>query len=233
LVALAAKEARVATAEEIAKAAAQKEAVQGQVTCAGGVTDGSCTASGLQRIQANIVNGPRTQTDGIDFYVDYAMELSGMQVNVGVEGSYTLGYKVDAYSVGGVQIVDSFEAAGFYNAGNGIRPIQDLKMRAHANMAFGSNMNLLAYVNYISDYDDRRKPDPLFLDVDPRVGIDSQTTMDLHFTTLLLDDDLSLTVSAINVTDEDPLRAYGDLMYDGYTHNPLGRLFKVGFKYGF
>ena len=26
--------------------------------------------------------------------------------------------------------------------------------------------------------------------------------------------------------------AYGDLMYDGYTHNPLGRLFKVGFKYG-
>ena len=100
-------------------------------------------------------------------------------------------------------------------------------------MAFGSNMNLLAYVNYISDYDDRRKPDPLFLDVDPRVGIDSQTTMDLHFTTLLLDDDLSLTVSAINVTDEDPPRAYGDLMYDGYTHNPLGRLFKVGFKYGF
>ena len=73
----------------------------------------------------------------------------------------------------------------------------------------------------------------LFLDVDPRVGIDSQTTMDLHFTTLLLDDDLSLTISAINVTDEDPPRAYGDLMYDGYTHNPLGRLFKVGFKYGF
>lgn len=206
-----------------------KEAVQGQITCQGGVTDGSCAAFFIERIQANVVNGPRTETAGVDFFVDYAMEVAGAQVNLGLEGTYTLRYDVDAYFLNGVKIADSFEAAGFYNFDNGVRPIQDLKMRAHANVAIGDNHNLLAYVNYISDYDDRRAG------VIPFNGgtIDSQQTIDVHYTANFMDDTLSVTLSAINATDEEPPIAYGDLMYDGYTHNALGRMVKLGFRYGF
>ncbi|MBT5053847.1 MAG: hypothetical protein HOM69_11540, partial [Gammaproteobacteria bacterium] len=49
----------------------------------------------------------------------------------------------------------------------------------------------------------------------------------------LLDDALSVTLSGVNLSDEEPPIAYGDLMYDGYTHNSIGRIIKLGFKYGF
>jgi iron complex outermembrane receptor protein len=138
-----------------------------------------------------------------------------------------MSYDVDAYYKGEVLIADAFEASGYYNFDNNVRPIQDLKARAHINVGIGASMNALLYVNYISDYDDRRAA------VKSLGGssVDSQVTADFHFTTSLMDDALSLTASVINLTDEDPPVAFGDLMYDGYTHNALGRMFKVGFKY--
>ncbi len=213
-------------ADAYAAGGAAKEAVQSQITCQGGIRDGSCTSAGIERIQANIINGPETETDGIDFYVDYAMDVGGSQVNIGLEGTYTLSYDVDAYYKGGVLIADAYEAAGYYNFVNGQRPIQDLKSRAHINVGIGASMNALLYINYISDYDDQRTDLP-----NGDTGIDSQTTMDFHFTASLMDDALSLTASVINLSDEEPPIAYGDLMYDGYTHNALGRMYKVGFKY--
>ena len=205
-----------------------KAAIQGQITCQGGLSDGSCAVSGLERIQANIVNGPRTETDGIDFYSDYSIVLADMPVNLGLEGSYTLSYDVAEYSIGGVQVADGFQAAGFYNSGNGVRPIQDLKMRAHLNIGVNEHINALAYLNYTSEYDDRRAAVETAFGVN---SINSQTTLDFHLSTKLMNESLSLTASVINATDEEPPTAYGDLMYDAYSHSPLGRVFKVGFKY--
>jgi outer membrane receptor protein involved in Fe transport len=207
-----------------------KAAVQGQITCPGGVRDGSCGADTIERIQTNIVNGPRTETSGVDFFVDYATDMGDFPVNLGLEGSYTLRYDVDAYYLGGVKVADAFEAAGFYNFINGARPIPDLKMRAHANVGIGDNMNALLYVNYISDYEDRRAGLP---QTEEGGTIDSQTTFDAHFTANFMDDALSVTVSGINLSDEEPPRAFSDLMYDGYTHNAMGRMYKIGFRYGF
>lgn len=205
-----------------------KESVQKQITCQGGVTDGSCAASGIERIRTNIVNGPRTETAGIDVFVDYALELAGTQITLGLEGTYTLRYDVDAYYLNGTKITDAFEAAGFYNYENGVRPIQDLKMRAHANIEFG-RYNFLTYVNYVSDYEDRRAGVQAF----NGGTIDSQTTVDFHYTANFMDDTLSVTLSAINAFDEEPPVAYGDLMYDGYTHSALGRMIKLGFRKDF
>ena len=201
-----------------------KDAVQSQITCQGGVTDGSCAAGNIERIQANIVNGPRTQTNGFDFYSDYSGMIAEMPVNIGLEGTYTMKYSVDSYSKSGVEVAEGFEAAGYYNKDNGVRPIQDLKMRMHLNVAVNEYLNALLYVNYISDYEDRRN-------AFGEDTIDSQVTADFHLSTNLMDDSLTLTASVINATDEEPPKAYGDLNYDAYTHNPLGRMLKVGFKY--
>lgn len=213
-------------AEAYAAGGASKEAVQSQITCQGGATDGSCAASGIQRIQANIVNGPRTETSGLDLFAEYSID-AGVPITIGLEGTYTFRYDVASYSINGVKVADSFEAAGYYNFDNNVRPIQDLKLRAHVNVGITDSINGLLYVNYVSDYEDRRAG------VQPLGGgtIDSQTTFDLHVTGNFMAEDLSVTLSAINMTDEEPPIAYGDLMYDGYTHNAIGRMIKVGFKY--
>ena len=212
----------------------KKAAVQDQITCQGGVTDGSCAASGISRIQANIVNGPRIETSGIDFFVNYGLVAGKMPITLGLEGSYTLAYDVDAYELNGVEIAGGVEAAGNYNFDNNVRPIQDLKMRASVNVAVNQYLNALMYINYTSEYDDVRKGDSSFGSVTNgtfKTTVDDQTTVDLHLSTNLMDDSLTLTASVINATDEDPPLAYGDLMYDAYSHNPLGRMLKVGFKY--
>jgi hypothetical protein len=157
------------------------------------------------------------------------MDLGGFPINVGLEGSYTLRYDVDAYYKGNVKVASSFEAAGFYNFDNNVRPIQDYKLRTHLNVGIGDNMNALLYVNHISDYEDQRASVVALGGTD----IDSQTTVDLHFTANLLDDALSVTLSGINIGDEEPPLAFGDLMYDAYTHNAIGRMVKLGFRYGF
>jgi len=43
----------------------------------------------------------------------------------------------------------------------------------------------------------------------------------------------TLLVSVYNLTDEDPPRARLDLNYDPYTHNPFGRMIKVGLRHQF
>ena len=206
-----------------------KDAVASQITCQGGLTDGSCAASGIERIQANIVNGPRTETSGIDLFANYSFDLGGMPAMVGFEGTYTMAYDVAAYVKNGLQVASGYEAAGYYNFDNGIRPIQDFKLRINGALNITDSLTALLYVNHISDYEDRRAGVQAF-----NGGvIDSHTTYDLHVTANLLDDALSVTLSGVNLSDEEPPIAYGDLMYDGYTHNSIGRIIKLGFKYGF
>ena len=40
-----------------------------------------------------------------------------------------------------------------------------------------------------------------------------------------------MSLSIVNIADEDPPEARGDLAYDPFTHNPFGRLIKVGVPY--
>ena len=78
------------------------------------------------------------------------------------------------------------------------------------------------YANHITSYEDERYSG---------TKVDSQTTYDLHYQYSFMDDQARVTVSAMNVTDEDPPLARLDLSYDGYTHNAFGRMIKVGVEY--
>ena len=201
-------------------------AVQSQITCQGGAASGSCAASGIERINPFIVNGPRLQTDGIDFFVGYEFD-AGMPVSMGVEGSYTLSNKVADYFKGDVLIAAGEETAGYYNFNNTARPIPKLRARAFATVGITSDMSVSAYLNHSGSVDDRRTNLPEGVN-----SVDAFTTVDLHVN-YDLNENLAVTVSAINAGDEEPPIAYGDLMYDAYNHNPLGRIIKAGFKYNF
>jgi iron complex outermembrane receptor protein len=213
-------------ADDTAANRALREAVQDQITCQGGAAAGSCAASGIERINPYIVNGPRLQTDGIDFFVGYEFD-AGMPVSIGVEGSYTLSNKVGDYAKGDVVIAASEETAGYYNFNNTARPIPKLRARAFATMGVTSDMSVSAFLNHSGSVDDRRGNLPEGVN-----SVDAFTTVDLHVN-YDVNENLAVTVSAINAGDEEPPIAYGDLMYDAYNHNPLGRIIKAGFKYNF
>ena len=58
-------------------------------------------------------------------------------------------------------------------------------------------------------------------------------TVDLTYNLSLMEDQLNIDLSVFNLFDEDPPYAQTDLNYDPYTHNPFGRMIKLGFTYTF
>jgi outer membrane receptor protein involved in Fe transport len=201
---------------------AAKSAVQSQIFCQGGLNDGSCAASAIERIESQTINGPSIETSGIDLFADYQFEMAGGIAKVGLDLSHTLEYVQDAYFKGDVQVSGSYDAAGFLNVSRGARPLPDLKGRAFAEFNRDQH-NILLYVNHIRRYFDERD----------NVSVDAQNTFDLHYQYAFMDEAARVTVSAINVTDEEPPLARVDLNYDGYTHNAFGRMIKVGIEYTF
>ena len=204
-----------------------KMAVQNQIICQSGVADGSCSAGGVERINPFIINGPRLQTDGIDFFVGYDTDMGSMPLSLGMEGSYTMSNKVSDYFKGDTLVAAAEETAGYYNFNNTARPIPEIRARAYASLDMTADLNLSAYVNHSGSVDDRRTNLPAGVS-----SVDAFTTIDVHLN-YAFSDDILLTLSAVNAADEEPPIAFGDLMYDAYNHNPLGRIIKAGFKYAF
>ena len=198
-----------------------KAAVQSQIFCTGTGNDGSCAGSGIERIISKTINGPSLQTSGFDIFAEYQISLSKGLLTFGIDGSHTLEYEQDPYIKSGVQVQDSFDAAGFLNAGRGVRPLPDFKGRAYAEYGMDQH-NLIFLINHISSYEDERYEG---------VSVESQTTFDLHYQFSFMSDSARVTVSGINLSDEEPPMARVDLNYDGYTHNAFGRMIKVGLEY--
>ena len=48
-----------------------------------------------------------------------------------------------------------------------------------------------------------------------------------------MDDAAEVTLSVMNAFDEEPPLAPSEPGYDAYTHNPQGRIYKVGLTYSF
>ena len=198
-----------------------KAAVQSQIFCTGTGNDGSCEGSGIERIESKTINGPSLKTSGIDVFAEYEISVSQGMLTIGLDGSRTLEYEQDAYYKSGALIQASYDAAGFLNASRGVRSLPDFKGRIFGEYSLDQH-NLLLYVNHISSYEDERYEG---------VSVDSQTTFDLHYQYSFLSDAARLTVSGINLSDEEPPLARVDLSYDGYTHNAFGRMIKVGLEY--
>ena len=91
----------------------------------------------------------------------------------------------------------------------------------------------MGHLNYISSYKDVKRNDGFGGIVLDDFTIDDFTTLDLVFQWRLPDLGLNVTLSALNLTDEDPPFANVEHAYDGFTHNPKGRRWKVALSYRF
>ena len=76
-----------ATAAEIAAFEVIKSQVRGGANYA---TDGSFAASQIARVTTPYVNGPETETDGVDIYVKYETDYAAGTLAIGAEAAYVI-----------------------------------------------------------------------------------------------------------------------------------------------
>jgi outer membrane receptor protein involved in Fe transport len=216
---------------------AAKAAVQGQIFTpdgAGGlVADGSGAAGNVARIQSNYINGPETNTNGIDLFVQYEMDIANGSLAAGIEANEILEYSVAAYMKGSVQIAAAYECAGYFNIENTCRSMPSRKAKAF--VSYTDNIhNVYGAVNYISSYDDRRATGAGCSKVLDAEGIctviGDMVSVDATYT-YTMDDQFDLSLSVYNMLDEMPPFTVWEMNYDPNTHSPLGRFIKAGFTY--
>ena len=177
---------------------------------------GSQVAGAVEIIDVNIVNGPDIDTDGIDFTGRYSLPVGPGVASFGVTGTRILNYDIDSWVLG-----DAYDALGRYNYATSLaRTLAKWKGRGVVNYAIGP-ANLRYNLNYVDGYDD--------LAINNH--IDSQITHDMHLSYELMDGQVSLALSAINLADEDPPFTGREMNYDAFSHNPFGRMFKFGVTY--
>lgn len=185
----------------------------------------------IERIAVNWINGQDITTSGLDFRLEYDFhEVLDGSVTVGAEGTYLLEYeRDDQLDIGGILLGPGGDLSGQlnYNQGPAFTSKPELKMNAFAKYSRDGHTGQVI-VRYISDYDDTgNSTNPLYSHLDT---IDDHTTVDLHYNYTGLEG-WNFSLNVINVADEDPPAARGDLNYDPFTHNPFGRMIKVGVKY--
>lgn len=179
-------------------------------------------ASGIARIETNVVNGPDIKTSGVDVRAEQVWDMDNSAAfTLGGEATYIIEYDVDDFEIEGVMIAGG-DRVGQFNRSNFSRSLPQLKANIFGNYELGDH-NFRAVMRYIDAYDDERGD----LTGNNTTEIDSQTTFDLYYTWQSTAWDLDLGLSVVNVTDEDPPFAQFDLNYDPYTHNPFGRTFKI------
>jgi outer membrane receptor protein involved in Fe transport len=196
------------------------------------------SVAALERVERNWINGADIDTSGIDAYVQYTFEgvLDG-ELTIGAQGSYTFEYESkDFLDINGLTLAPGGDFMGALNDGTPFTPKPDLKGDAFVKFTTGPHTASLI-MRYVSDYDDKFAPTAAANGLTPDVccdhlqSIDEQITFDAHYVVSLMEDNLVLSFSAINFTDEDPPLAATDLNYDPFTHDPRGIILKAGVQY--
>ena len=180
----------------------------------------------LINITTNAINGEGIETDGIDFQALYDFDTSMGQAQVGVNGVYLMTYDVGGCLSAGC---DKYDAAGKYNTRASGSPIRlrsmpELKMNFMASLLNGPHF-MRAFVRYVSDYDVADSfanaglwaASPQGYDAS---SVDDMVTVDLHYS-YAFNDELDLSLSIVNVADEDPPMAVS------YTHLTLPTILLV------
>ncbi len=198
---------------------------------------GACSTATIARVRTQYVNGPAIKTSGVDVLGDYRWnDVLGGDMRFGVSATYTIEYKIDAFTVEGLVVENAFDAAGKLNYQLAATSLPQLKGSLFAEYTRGPH-NLRWTMNYVDSYDDQRAsilaPNPVTGVVNSNgAKVDKFISHELDYR-VLLPWDTTLTASIDNVFDAEPPFARLDLNYDPFTASALGRTYKIGVKKSF
>jgi iron complex outermembrane recepter protein len=208
--------------------------LQERFTFAGGV----CSPANVLRIRSFTVNGPSTQTSGLDFRASYDVDdLFGGSFQLGVEATYLIEYMRGAFTLLGAPNV-SFAApedrAGKHDLVSQFFSYPQLRGNAWATWNSGP-LTARWQVRYVEGTEcafgtpcNRRVPAPTGPSV-PIGKLDDTWQHDLILR-YAAPWDTTVTFSIQNILDTDPVDAPSQYNYDYTTGNPLGRVFEIGLK---
>ena len=189
------------------------------------LTPTGTSVGGVERITRSVINGSDIDTSGIDIVANYSFDgVAGGELTLGLEGSYTLEYKSDDFVTGdGFTLAPGDDFVGRLNEGTPFQPKPELKASFIAK--WSNEAHRVTYAaRYIDGMEDANSP------VAALDNIDDHMTHDAHYINNMFDD-VTLTLSVLNFTDEDPPQVANDLNYDPYNHSGFGRMIKFGVTY--
>ena len=205
---------------------ATRAAVAERIVCVGGVTDGSCDPTDIERVRVQRINWPGLTTSGLDWHLGIRRALGRGALVFDWNGSATLDYTVEALDYAGVELRAEEQAAGYFNRTNPLAPpLPRLRTHAVASYFFG-NATLTGAARYLSGYRDRDAA-PRYRDITSWLTFDATVRYRVSATGLLV------TLSAFNLAGADPPLVNWDPAFDPLTHNPKGRRLKLtlGYRY--
>ena len=206
---------------------ATRAAVQQLVFCPGNRNDGSCSAGEIERVRVYHVNGPTINVSGLDLRISGLLELAFGSVHWGAEASWFLDYEMEAITYNGVTLRPAVKVAGYLNdpVDGALPPAPRWKGRVFGGIERDS-FRLSGYFNHVTSYRDRER-----VTGTRYAEIGAFSTLDLILLWQPPGRALSVTFSALNLTDEDPPLIGSDHFFDGMTHNPKRRRLKLALRY--
>ena len=184
------------------------------------------SVAGVQRIQRFVINGADIKTAGFDVVAKQRWEdIGGGSLEIGVEGTHQLEYESDDFQLrNGFVVAQGGDFVGRSNEGTPFTPKPENKGTGF--IRWGNDEHRINYaLRYVSGYDDLAPDTPAALR-----DIDDHVTHDLTYVNNMFDN-LTISLSLFNFTDEDPPQVANDTNYDPYNHAPFGRMIKLGLVY--
>ncbi len=212
---------------------ATQEALSPFIVCPGGrasdlAPENRCAAANLQRVQIDLVNWPGLTTSGIDTHFATRFDAGPGQISASWDSTYTVEYETKELLLEGTDLTlyAKRSTAGYLNFAHPISvPLPRWKSRWSATYSWNT-YTFANYVSYISAYEDRGAATTVPF-IDPFV------TWDASFLWRFPASGIDVTLYGLNLTGTLPPWANIEQSYDGFTHDPKGRRFKVGLTYRF
>ncbi len=209
--------------------------LRARFTFSGGV----CSSANVQRLATYAFNSADVSTSGIDAQASYDADLGGAALQVGVNGSYVIDYRVDDVVVEGITVQPGFDAAGLLNYQTTAYPLPQLKGQAWIQAGIGAHQ-LRLQANHVDSYTDQRGADVFGPNNAALAGasvtagkvIGSFTTVDLTWRWQALEQ-TTVSLALFNLFDTAPPFARLDQNFDPFTASPLGFTAKFGISQGF
>lgn len=215
----------------------------GRVSFNGGAcVQGVTQANALNSTRTDFGNGPGQHIAGIDVQVNYELPLGPGDLTIGLTATNTMTDENTESVLDGFVIKPADDRLGFLN----FATVGDASPEVRGNVFLSyrlDNQNFRLQANYTSGVVDERggivldgylpgTTTPSSTAANPNMfGVSGEDWLSFDFTYLLeITEDLRLTATVQNISDQDPPSSRQELGYDPRMGSPLGRTFEIGVK---
>ena len=193
-------------------------------------------ANALNTIRTDFGNGPGQHTAGLDIQINYTLPFGPGDLTLAATATQVMTDENTATELDGFTVAPADDRLGFLNYAVVGFASPELRANVSINYALDQHNFRLA-AQYVSGVTDERGP------VTPGgflpgsstpysttfYGVESGDWLSFDFTYLFrVTEDLRLTATVANITDEDPPQSRQELGYDPRMGSPLGRTFEIG-----